>query len=195
MRRSMERAIALFNKKELVVAVLSAAMLVGACGSTAVPASSTGAIGAASPGPAEAGTGCAGADTADWSIYPKIVRLWGEAWMATDEAARTEALDEVWAEDGVYVNAYVEAPVVGREALAETMAFGIGPGQYVEVSEWTPEDLLDDRLRIRWRQCCPSGLSLVQGTDVGEIGADGRLERVTSFWNNAVALPADVACN
>ena len=195
MRRSMELAIALFNKKELVVAVLSAAMLVGACGSSSVPAVSTEATGPATAGPAETGTGCAGAGTADWSIYPTVVRLWGEAWMAADEPARTEILEQIWAEDGFYADPFVDEPVIGREELAAHMAYGMGAGQYVEVSAWTPEDLHHERLRIRWRHCCPTGASLVQGTDVGEIDADGRLQRVTSFWNNEVELPADVACN
>ena len=195
MRRSMERAKALFSKKEMVVPVLSAAILAGACGSTSVPAASTEATGPATAGPAETGTGCAGAGTADWSIYPTVVRLWGEAWMASDEAARIEILEEVWAQDGFYVDPFVEEPVIGRDALAAHMAFGMGPGQYVEVSAWTPEDRHHDRLRIRWRHCCPSGLSLVQGTDVGEFDADGRLKRVTSFWNNEVELPADGACD
>lgn len=195
MRRSIELATARIMKTRTLVAVLSAAMLAGACGSASGPPASIEATGPATAGPAHAGTGCAGAEATDWSIYPALVRLWGEAWMAPDEATRTEVLEEVWAEDGIYVNPYVEAPVIGREALAAAMAYGMGPGQYVEVTEWSPEDQHHDRLRIRWRQCCPSGVSLVQGTDVGEIDAEGRLERVTSFWNNAVELPADVACN
>ena len=177
------------------MAVLSAAMLAGACGGASAPDPSSAPTGSTASATADAGAGCAGIGTADWSIYPAIVRLWGDAWMAPDDATRAEILEEVWAEDGFYADPYVEAPVIGREALAAHMAYGMGPGQYVEVSAWTPADRHHDRLRIRWRHCCPSGVSLLQGTDVGEIDADRRLERVTSFWNNEVELPADAACD
>jgi hypothetical protein len=136
---------------------------------------------------------CNGPDT-DWSPYPAIVRLWGGAWMASDDVARRKILEEVWAVDGYYVDPFVEAPVVGREALAAHMDYAMAPGQYVEVSAWTDEDEHHDRLRIRWRHCCPTGVALIEGTDVGEIDSGRRLARVTSFWNNEVELPSDVAC-
>ena len=114
--------------------------------------------------------------------------------MAPNDAARRKILNEVWAVDGHYVNPYVEAPVIGREALADHMAYGMGPGQYVVVTAWTEADEHHDRVRIRWRACCPSGLTLLEGVDIGEIASDRRLARMTSFWNNEVDLPADAAC-
>lgn len=140
------------------------------------------------------GSVCAGPDN-DWSRFPALVRRYGDAWNAEDERTRRAALDEIWAEDGYYVDPFVEAPVIGRTALVAHMAYAMGPGHYVEVSAWTDADVHHDRVRIRWRHCCPTGALLLEGVDVGEIASDGRLQRVTSFWNTEVERPADVACD
>jgi hypothetical protein len=139
---------------------------------------------------------CAGADSSDWSRVPQFVRKYGEAWMAPDDETRLALLDDIWAEDGYYVDPYVDGAVIGRQALNDHMAYAMAPGHYVEVAAWTDGDNLHhDRLWIPWRHCCPTGAILLEGDDFGEIDADGRLRRMTSFWNNEVELPADVACD
>src|SRR5687768_3726295 len=60
-----------------------------------------------------------------WEDVPPVVRRLGDAWMGADRAARLAVLEEIWAEDGVYVNAFDEQPVVGREAVADYMTFGM----------------------------------------------------------------------
>jgi hypothetical protein len=142
----------------------------------------------------QAGTVCAGPDSADSSRLPEIVRRYGDAWMAQSNEDRSAILDEIWAEDGYYADPYVEAPVIGRQALNDHMYYGMGPGQYIEITSWADNSMHHDRIRITWRDCCPSGVVLVEGDDIGEIDSEGRLSRVTSFWNNEVALPSDVAC-
>jgi hypothetical protein len=137
---------------------------------------------------------CTGPDSADWSGLPEIVRRYGDAWMAQSNLDRAAILDEIWADDGYYVNPFVEAPVIGRPALNDHMDYGMGPGQYIEVTSWADNSMHHDRIRIPWRVCCPNGVLLVEGDDIGEIDTEGRLSRVTSFWDNEVALPPDVAC-
>lgn len=185
------------GRPALLLVLAITATLVGACVGASGPSTSSGPeptrAAPAEPSASPPVAACAGPET-DWSRYPDIVRLWGTAWMEPDDNARREILDEVWADDGYYVDPYVEAPVIGREALSDHMAYAMAPGQYVTVSAWTEVDVHHDRVRIRWRHCCPTGLSLVEGTDLGEIDSDRRLARVTSFWNNEVELPSDVAC-
>lgn len=148
----------------------------------------------ASPSPAS--DVCNGPDTvAEWSRVPQIVRRYGDAWMADSDEARLAALDEVWADAGVYVDSFMDAPVVGRQALAEHMAFGFGLDQYIEISGWTAADMHNDRVRIRWRDCCPTGVLLLTGADFGEIDADGRFSRLTSFWDHFVEEVAAEACD
>jgi hypothetical protein len=138
---------------------------------------------------------CAGPDSADWSQLPEIVRRYGDAWMAEGSVDRAAILEEMWAEDGYYANPFVEAPVIGRQALNDHMDYGRGAGQYIEVTSWAENNIHHDRIRIPWRVCCPSGVVLVDGDDIGELDSDGRMRRVTSFWNDVVELPADVACD
>lgn len=188
------------GRPALVVILAVAATLVGASvgasrqsTSPSLEPSTAGTVATTEPSATLAVAACTEPDN-DWSLYPAIVRLWGAAWMAPDDAARRKILEAVWAVNGYYVDPYVEAPVIGREALADHMAYAMGPGQYVEVSAWTDSDVHHDRVRIRWRHCCPTGLSLLAGVDIGEIDSDRRLARVTSFWSNEVELPADAAC-
>ena len=139
--------------------------------------------------------GCRGPDASDWSQFPTIVRKYGDAWMAIGNLDALIILNEIWAEDGYYVDPFVQAPVIGRFALSNHMSNAMAPGHYVEVKAWSADNLHHDRLWIPWRHCCPTGAILLEGDDIGEIDHDGRLSRVTSFWNNEVDLPADVACD
>jgi len=137
---------------------------------------------------------CANPDAVNWSQLPELVRRYGDAWMAEGNADRAAILEEIWDEDAYYANPFVEAPVIGRQALSAHMDYGMADGQYIEVTSWAENNLHHDRIRIEWRVCCPKGVLLVEGDDFGEIDRDGRFRRVTSFWNNEVELPADSAC-
>ena len=183
-----------------LAACLVLSLAVVACGPSA----------GASPAPAgssngqtsSAGTGqptpladfCVGREQAlGWDQVPPIVRRLGEAWMARDRATTLGVLEEIWAEDGVYVNAFDEAPVVGRQAVADYMAFGMADN-YLEITDWKPIYLHNDRVQIRWRDCCPNGTILLTGTEYGEFDSDGRFSRVTSFWDHYIEEVAADAC-
>jgi hypothetical protein len=128
-----------------------------------------------------------------WDGAPTLVRRLGDAWMAPDEATRLAVLEEIWADDGVYVNAFDEELVVGRQAVAEYMAFGLAD-TYLEITDWKPIYFHNDRVQIPWRDCCPSGSILLTGTEYGEIDSAGRFSRVTSFWDHAIVEVAAEAC-
>jgi hypothetical protein len=124
---------------------------------------------------------------------PDLVRKYGEAWMAPDDEARLTVLEEIWADDGEYHNSF-GGIAVGRGEFADVMAYGMGPGQYIEVSRWEASYQHNGRVLIPWRACCPTNMLLLTGTDVGEVDADGRLIRVTSFWDHYVEEAAAEAC-
>jgi hypothetical protein len=167
-----------------------------ACGAP-VPAASTpsepiSSTGAARPS-AEADV-CVGREQAlGWDRVPPIIRRLGDAWMAPDQPTTLAILEEIWAEDGVYVNAFDEEPVVGRQAVAAYMAFGMADN-YLEITDWKPIYLHNDRVQIRWRDCCPNGTILLTGTEYGEFDSDGRFSRVTSFWDQYIEEIAADAC-
>jgi hypothetical protein len=137
---------------------------------------------------------CVGREMAlGWDTVPEIVRRLGDAWMAPDAATRLSILDEIWAEDGAYVNQFDEAPVVGRQAVADYMEYGMADN-YLEITKWESSDMHNNRVRIQWRDCCPDGGVLLTGTEFGELDSDGRYARVTSFWDHYVAEAPDEAC-
>ena len=166
-----------------------------ACGSPAPATSSPNepisSAATAHPG-AEAGV-CVGRERAlGWDRVPPIIRRLGDAWMAPDQPTRLAILEEIWAEDGVYVNAFDEGLVVGRQAVADYMT-GLADN-YLEITDWKPIYLHNDRAQIRWRDCCPNGTIVLTGTEYGEFDSDGRFSRVTSFWDHYVEEVAAVAC-
>ena len=138
--------------------------------------------------PAEA---CAGQSS--WTGVPALVIRLADAWHEHDAAKRRAILDEVWAEDGTYVDPFSD-PVVGRDALSDVMGYGVAPGQYIELRSWSASDMHHGAIRLVWRHCCPSGLSLLEGTDLATIDEDGRIGRVVSFWSHFVDEPAEGAC-
>jgi len=113
--------------------------------------------------------------------------------MAPDQSTRLAILDEIWAEDALYVNAFDDAPVIGRQAVADYMAFGLADN-YLEITKWDPIYLHNNRVMIPWRDCCPNGTVLLTGTEVGEFDAQGRYSRVTSFWDHYIEEVAAEAC-
>jgi hypothetical protein len=147
------------------------------------------------PSPSHEADVCVGREQAlGWDSVPTIVRRLGDAWMAPDQATRRAILEEIWAEDGIYVNAFDDQPVVGRQAVADYMAFGLAEN-YIEITDWKPIYLHNDRVQIRWRDCCPNGTLLLTGTEYGEFDANGRFSRVTSFWDHRIDEIASEACS
>jgi hypothetical protein len=180
----------------VLAAVFVLGLTVVACGSPPPAASSPteprSSTGTAHPS-AEADF-CVGRERAlGWDRVPPIIRRLGDAWMAPDQPTRLAVLKEIWADGGVYVNAFDEGLVVGRQAVADYMAFGMADN-YLEITDWKPIYLHNDRVQIRWRDCCPNGTILLTGTEYGEFDSDGRFSRVTSFWDHDIEEVAADAC-
>ena len=136
---------------------------------------------------------CAGGPTA-WTGVPAIVARLADAWHEHDSVKRRAILDEVWAEDGEYHDPY-GGDANGRDALNEIMGFGVAPGQYIELRSWDESDMQQGSIRMAWRHCCPSGISLLEGVDLLTLGSDGRIGRDISFWSRFVEEPAVGACD
>lgn len=115
--------------------------------------------------------------------HTAIVRRYDEAWAEVDTARRREILNEIWADDGVYVDPDVPDGIVGPEGLSDLIetSFVQYPGlRIVAISEVS---VLGDRASYRWRQTADDGPGF-EGTDFIEFGADGRIERLTGFFDS-----------
>ncbi len=134
---------------------------------------------------------CTGAGSFQWSSVPNVVKEWAFAWNAPDESSRRLILDRLWADDGTYVASYDDDPVATLSDLHFMMDYGMATGNYIELSASDASELHAGWFHARWRDCCPNGSVLLEGTDVGEIGEDGRLIQVISFWEERLHCQAD----
>jgi SnoaL-like protein len=106
----------------------------------------------------------------------------------TDAERRAALVERVWTPDARWVDPPLESE--GYTGISD-MVGGIHehfPGhRFRRVSGI---DTHHDRLRFAWELVAPDGTVVVAGIDVGELAADGRLQRVTGFFGE---LPASDA--
>jgi hypothetical protein len=113
--------------------------------------------------------------------YHGIAQTYVAAWAETDESRRRELIEQVWAERGEYLAPTTDA-LVGREALSGRISdfqqrF---PGNRIIMTSGA--DGHHDRLRYNWAWLDAEGKLVLEGLDVGEIGPDGLLTRVTEYF-------------
>lgn len=109
-------------------------------------------------------------------------------WNEEDPARRAELVAAAWQPAGRYADPLLEAD--GHEALGEMVAavHGRFPGH--RFSRLSGVDVHHDELRFAWQLAAPDGTVTVAGIDVGHLGADGRLLRITGFFGDLPALGA-----
>ena len=106
------------------------------------------------------------------------------AWNEKDDVdARTELLEQAWADDGEFFDEETPEGLVGREALSDyiTATHQEMPG--LVVTETSEPKMLGSRLRVPWvaRQ---GDTEPYTGTDFVEFAQDGRVSRVTMFYDS-----------
>jgi hypothetical protein len=110
----------------------------------------------------------------------ELVATYGEAW-AADEAERRRLLEDAWHEDGVYSDPVSRAE--GREALVSHIA-GFQeqfPGHRIVVTSGVDEH--DRYFRFGWALNDADGNIVMEGVDFGEVADDGRIARITGFFD------------
>ena len=107
------------------------------------------------------------------------------AWNEADEAKRAAILDRCWSAAGTYTDPL--ADVSGREALAQTVsAFHKQmPGASIALASGIDEH--HGRIRFAWKVVTKEGTSPMEGIDIGQLDADGRLASIVGFWGSPPA--------
>ena len=108
------------------------------------------------------------------------VAVYCEAWAAA-EAERRRLLEVAWHEDGVYSDPVGRAE--GREALVSHLA-GFQrqfPGHRIVVTSGVDEH--DGYFRFGWALNDADGNIVMEGVDFGEVAEDGRIARITGFFD------------
>ena len=111
-----------------------------------------------------------------------FTRLAGQyiaAWNETDPSARRALIEEIWAEDGRYVDPLAE--VTGRDQIDAVIAAAQAQFAGMTFRLAGPVDAHHDQARFTW-QLGPDGAdAVVVGFDVAQRNADGRLALVLGF--------------
>jgi len=111
------------------------------------------------------------------------VRRYDAVWAEHDAARRSDTLSEIWADDGFYVDPDVPEGVVGAQALSDFIAKSFGDMPGLAITATTELATLGDRAWYRWKATTRDGDNF-EGTDFIEFAADGRIQRLTGFYDD-----------
>ena len=114
--------------------------------------------------------------------YAATVHRYDELWGEHDAASRLAILSEIWAEDGVYVDPEVPGGVHGRDALSDFVATSHDEMPGLDIRATSPLVVLGERGWYRWQATTADGETF-DGIDFIEFAHDGRIERLTNFYD------------
>ena len=118
------------------------------------------------------------------SLDPIIAyNTYSAAWNEKDLEARRNLLAQCWADDGAIFDPDTPEGVVGAEALVEYISRNHDEMPGLTIAETGEPELVGNRLRVPWvaRQ---GEAEVYTGTDFIEFAGDGRLSRVTMFYDS-----------
>jgi hypothetical protein len=111
--------------------------------------------------------------------FTQLAETYIAAWNETDPSARRALIEEIWPEDGRYVDPL--ADVTGRDQFAAVIAAAQAQFAGMTFRLAGPVDAHHDQARFTW-ELGPDGADpVVIGFDVGLRDADGRLALVLGF--------------
>lgn len=101
-------------------------------------------------------------------------------WNETDPERRSRYIADAWEADGRYVDPLLEAE--GYSALDQMVAavHDQFPGHRFALT--SALDTHHDRVRFGWELRAPDGSLTVEGIDIAEVGASGRLRSLAGFF-------------
>jgi ketosteroid isomerase-like protein len=105
------------------------------------------------------------------------------AWNANDAGQAAQLLTESWADHGVLVDPDNPEGVTGREALLDYIARTQAEMVGLDISDSSEPELLGGRMRTTWK-ATESGKVMFTGTDFIEFAPDGRISRLTMFYDS-----------
>ena len=115
--------------------------------------------------------------------FAQVAARYIDTWNEADWAARRAAIDELWAEDGRYVDPL--AAVQGRAAIDATIAAVQSRFPDFAFRLAGPVDGHHSQCRFGWELGPADAQAPIAGFDVAVLGADGRIEAVFGFLDRA----------
>jgi len=114
------------------------------------------------------------------------ITAYGEAWLAVDADERRALLEVAWAPDAVYCDPLDR--LEGREALGRHIGAtqtALAGGRIAVTS--TPVRHHDSAF-FRWTMTDASGATALTGFDVVQLADDGRIARLTGFFDTDTGM-------
>lgn len=108
-----------------------------------------------------------------------LVDRYLQTWNENDPDVRRKAIDELWAENGVYTDPIAVA--VGRDAIDATIAAVQGQFAGLVFTLDGPVDAHHNLARFTWHLGPQGEEALFVGFDVAVLNADGRIGHVHGF--------------
>ena len=115
------------------------------------------------------------------------IAAYGAAWLEPDGERRMQLLRQAWRRDAVYCDPVDR--VAGRQALAQHIAATQAAlaGGRVEVT--TAPVRHHDAAFFRWSMADAAGTTVLTGFDVVQLADDGRISRLTGFFDTDTGRP------
>jgi SnoaL-like domain len=110
----------------------------------------------------------------------QTVQTYVDAWNEPDGEKRLRLLERSWADDGTYTDPSVH--LAGREALLDHARKFAERWPGAEIALTSGIDQHHATIRFTWRVAGADGQTLREGCDFGELGPDGRLQRIVGFF-------------
>jgi predicted ester cyclase len=110
----------------------------------------------------------------------ELVERYLSVWNETDSFRRARAFEEIWAEDGVLIQPRA-GRVEGRTAVLSHIAGFAQRFPGAQVATTSDVDEHHGYIRYTWRITLADGSTAVDGLDISELDANGRLRRVIEF--------------
>jgi hypothetical protein len=107
------------------------------------------------------------------------------AWSEADDATRAELVGTVWAQDGRLIDPPMAAS--GHDEISAMHAALQGQFAGHAFRRASAIDEHHGFVRFGWELVGPDGTVALKGMDVGEVGDDGRLRRITGFFGELAA--------
>ena len=115
-----------------------------------------------------------------FAAYTSYSAAWNEK---HDPDAREKLLDQAWSQDGSFFDEDTPDGFVGREALSQYIADTHEAMPGLVITETSEPQVLGNRLRVRW-VAARGDTQMYTGTDFVEFAEDGRVSRVTMFYDS-----------
>jgi hypothetical protein len=118
----------------------------------------------------------------------EIVDSWFAALNEPDPAQRAAYIERAWVDHGHWVDPPFEGQ--GHATISEMIAGTQGQYPGTRFRRTTQIDVHHDVVRYGWELVGDDGTLIVTGLDVGQLAADGRLQRVSGFFGELAAEQA-----